>query len=129
MERDKTGRIITGNNKNRDDRQTDRDSDRSRDRVVVLRERMPPKDDWNNREDAQGQGGQRNTYGLSQQFLESLGIEGDLIPKVFVSNVSKCYDFSGFCVMCVVCFSLISVYTLFSWIFVWTRKNLRKFFD
>jgi RNA recognition motif-containing protein len=28
-----------------------------------------------------------NTYGLSQQFLESLGIDGNLIPKVFVSNL------------------------------------------
>lgn len=100
MERDKTGRIITGSNrmnKDNDRLGLDRD-DRSRDRVVILRDR----DDWGGggggREDDQNQqGGQGgggsggakygNTYGLSQQFLESLGIDGALIPKVFISNV------------------------------------------
>ena len=30
-----------------------------------------------------------NTYGLSPQFLESLNINGPLISKVFVANVSS----------------------------------------
>ena len=29
-----------------------------------------------------------NTYGLSTQFLESLGISGPLVTRVFVANVS-----------------------------------------
>lgn len=29
-----------------------------------------------------------NTYGLSTQFLESLGINGPLVTRVFVANVS-----------------------------------------
>ena len=29
-----------------------------------------------------------NTYGLNVQFLESLGIDGPLVSKVFVANVS-----------------------------------------
>lgn len=30
----------------------------------------------------------RDTYGLSPQFLESLGITGALCPRVFIANVS-----------------------------------------
>jgi hypothetical protein len=32
-----------------------------------------------------------NTYGLSTQFLESLGISGPLVTRVFVANVSFFY--------------------------------------
>lgn len=90
MERDKTGRIITGNN-----RKDERGGDRDRSRERVLRDRLSVRE-WDNRDEGQ-QGGQTpgkygNTYGLSQQFLESLGIDGGLIPKVFVSNVIfACY--------------------------------------
>lgn len=31
---------------------------------------------------------QFNTYGLSVQFLESIGVRGPLLNKVFVANVS-----------------------------------------
>lgn len=90
VERDKTGRIITGSNRNKDDR-SDRDRSRNDDRVVILRDRLPDRGDWNERDDQNNQGGGKygNTYGLSQQFLESLGIEGPLIAKVFVSNVRR----------------------------------------
>jgi hypothetical protein len=81
VERDKTGRIVTpGTNNPR------RVRERSRDRGVDLLDR-----DWDRRRESQSpQVASRhgNTYGLSQQFLETLGIDGQLVSKVFVSNVS-----------------------------------------
>lgn len=39
-----------------------------------------------------------NTYGLSTVFLESLGINGPLVSKVFVANVSmELCKFVSFC--------------------------------
>ncbi|CAL8098877.1 unnamed protein product [Orchesella dallaii] len=92
VERDKTGRIITGSNRNKEERGGGGGGDRDRSRDRVLRDRLDR--DWDRDDQGQGQGqGQGsggkygNTYGLSQQFLESLGIDGGLIPKVFVSNL------------------------------------------
>jgi len=80
VERDKTGRIVTTpSNPRRDNR------DRS---PIRLRER-----DWDRRRESLSPNSSSgwkygNTYGLSQQFLESLGVEGPLVSRVFVSNVS-----------------------------------------
>lgn len=45
---------------------------------------------------AVGSSGQKwgNTYGLSPQFLESLWINGPLVTRVFVANVSYITNFS-----------------------------------
>lgn len=40
-----------------------------------------------------------DTYGLSPQFLESLGITGPLCHRVFVANVSFTFVFSIICVL------------------------------
>lgn len=96
VERDKYGRLATGrnNDRNRDDRFRD-----------------PPRPQGGGRQNMSapsggggggssggggggggggGAGGDNkfgNTYGLSTQFLESLGINGPLVTRVFVANV------------------------------------------
>lgn len=74
-ERDSHGRIITGSRGGRD-----RDRDRG---------------DRSDRGGSMGggfSGGNGNTYGLSPQFLESLGIEGSLHNRLFVANLSYSVD-------------------------------------
>jgi len=78
-ERDKYGRIINSKSARRDgagDRDRDRDRERGRDSLGA----------------GQGQQGYGNTYGLSPQFLESLGIDGPLHTRIFVANLSYTAD-------------------------------------
>jgi hypothetical protein len=106
VERDKYGRIQTGNqgrqNENRGgggggaggQRERSRERDQGGDRRGGG---GGGGGEWNNIINTggianQGAGGNwkyGNTYGLSSPFLESLGIDGPLISRVFVSNVSK----------------------------------------
>jgi len=90
VERDKAGRIVTSSTGN-----PRRDRERSRERGDRVDR------DWDRRRDSlspqiSSGGGWKhgNTYGLSQQFLENLGIEGQLVAKVFISNVS-CANFNS----------------------------------
>ena len=84
-ERDKYGRISKGGSAGaggggRSDRErSDRGPDR-RDRRDHSSNMGPPS------------GGYGNTYGLSPQFLESLGIDGPLHTRLFVANLSYTVD-------------------------------------
>ena len=84
-ERDKYGRISKGGSSGaggggRSDRErSDRGPDR-RDRRDHSSNMGPPA------------GGYGNTYGLSPQFLESLGIDGPLHTRLFVANLSYTVD-------------------------------------
>ena len=83
-ERDKYGRISKGGSSGagggRSDRErSDRGSDR-RDRRDHSSNMGPPA------------GGYGNTYGLSPQFLESLGIDGPLHTRLFVANLDYTVD-------------------------------------
>jgi len=75
-ERDKYGRIISGSGR----RDRDRDRDHGRDRGSS-----------SNQSGGASLFGS-NTYGLSPQFLESLGIEGSLHNRLFVANLSYSVD-------------------------------------
>lgn len=84
VERDKYGRIVTGGQGRRDEGRVGRERSRERDRG--------DRGDWDRVNAGTIQAGGTgwkygNTYGLSSQFLESLGIDGPLISRVFVSNV------------------------------------------
>ena len=84
-ERDKYGRISkggsagTGGGGRSDRERSDRGPDR-RDRRDHSSNMGPPA------------GGYGNTYGLSPQFLESLGIDGPLHTRLFVANLSYTVD-------------------------------------
>lgn len=130
VERDKYGRIVTGSNKQTGNPGRDRERSRERDRG--------DRGDWDRRNVdtppnvgsnvmGMGMGKYGNTYGLSSQFLESLGIDGPLIPRIFVSNVRtfSVYKARG---------SLPSVgedyrwrFLTFSWTSVLMIKNSKKF--
>jgi len=56
-----------------------RERDRGNDRDRSVMDRLGPQ---------ASSSGYGNTYGLSSQFLESLGIDGPLHTRVFVANVS-----------------------------------------
>ncbi len=62
---------------NRGDHRGDRDRGGDRERSIM--DRLGPQP---------ASSGFGNTYGLSTQFLESLGIDGPLHTRVFVANVS-----------------------------------------
>jgi RNA recognition motif-containing protein len=88
-ERDRYGRITKGPRGGERDDRNDRDRDDRRDHSV-------------NRSGGGGRGGgggggggggaYGNTYGLSPQFLESLGIDGPLHTRLFVANLSYSVD-------------------------------------
>ena len=81
VERDKYGRLASSRNNDRPREDRFRDSPRQNPRP-----NMPVQSGGG------GGGGDNkfgNTYGLSTQFLESLGINGPLVTRVFVANVSK----------------------------------------
>lgn len=63
---------------NRGDHRGDRDRGGDRERSIM--DRLGPQP---------ASSGFGNTYGLSTQFLESLGIDGPLHTRVFVANVSS----------------------------------------
>lgn len=71
-ERDQFGRLILPSNK----RDKDRERLDSRDRELLLYDRS-----------GYNPGGNYNTYGLSPQFLESLGVSGPLNNRIFVANL------------------------------------------
>lgn len=56
----------------------------------------PPRNQWSVAANAPAPSNYGNTYGLSPQFLESLGIHGPLINKIFVANVSILLNFRYF---------------------------------
>merc|ERR1712038_1862595 len=77
-ERDKYGRITKGNRSSGGDRER---SDRSERR-----------DHGPSMGGGGGGGGYGNTYGLSPQFLDSLGIDGPLHTRLFVANLAYSVD-------------------------------------
>ncbi len=94
IDRDRYGRIIRGSGSGRDGREratglgaagggAGRDRERDRERR---------RDDRSSMGGGGGGGGgggaYGNTYGLSPQFLDSLGVEGPLHTRLFVANVS-----------------------------------------
>ena len=85
VERDRNGRIIkgSGGGGGRDGRDRGRDRDRDH-RDYDRRDR----DRDSRGGGGGGAGGYGNTYGLSPQFLSSLGIDGPLHTRLFVANVS-----------------------------------------
>lgn len=97
VERDKSGRIVTGtqpggqgqagqSGRRDENRGAGGGRDRSRD---------DRGGEWNQANQSAGDWKYGNTYGLSAQFLESLGIEiGALISRVFVSNVRIAVHFN-----------------------------------
>ncbi len=94
IERDRYGRIIKGSGSGRDGRERasggggggggrgDRDRDRD------SRGRRDDRDSRGGGGGGGGGGGFGNTYGLSPQFLSSLGIDSPLHTRLFVANVS-----------------------------------------
>jgi len=78
-ERDKFGRIINGGGRRGGGGGGDRDRDRDRDR-------------GGNSMSGGGAHFGNNTYGLSPQFLESLGIDGPLHNRLFIANLSYAAD-------------------------------------
>lgn len=56
----------------------------------------PPRSQWSISANAPTPSNYGNTYGLSPQFLESLGIHGPLINKIFVANVRTLLSFRPF---------------------------------
>lgn len=89
MERDKYGRLASSRNNDRPPRE-----DRFRDppRQNSGRQNMSAPSSGGGGGGGGGGGNDSkfgNTYGLSTQFLESLGINGPLVTRVFVANVSK----------------------------------------
>ncbi|XP_011502724.1 PREDICTED: myelin expression factor 2 [Ceratosolen solmsi marchali] len=90
VERDKYGRLTTGRNNDRI--REDRFRDQSRPNPG--RQNMPIPSGGGG---GSGNGGNAdnkfgNTYGLSTQFLESLGISGPLVTRVFVANLDYKVD-------------------------------------
>lgn len=87
VERDKQGRIVKGSTGggggagNRGDHRGDRDRGGDRERSIM--DRLGPQP---------ASSGFGNTYGLSTQFLESLGIDGPLHTRVFVANLVYTVD-------------------------------------
>ncbi len=79
-DRDRYGRIVKGTRGGGGDRDRDRDRDRRRDR--------DSHGGGGGGGGAGGGGGYGNTYGLSPEFLSSLGIDGPLHTRLFVVNVS-----------------------------------------
>jgi len=136
VERDKFGRIVTASNNNQggnvrrdESRGGASNRDRSRDRDNRIE-----RNDWTDGRRGGDQQASNNatggnwkygsTYGLSSTFLESLGIDGPLIPRVFISNVG----FLGFKIL----FIVISVklpLTLHSLTSVLMKRSSKKCFD
>ncbi|XP_058795800.1 myelin expression factor 2 [Phymastichus coffea] len=90
VERDKYGRLSTGRNneRNRDDRFRDQP------RLSSVRQNISSHTGGSI---GGGNGGNSenkfgNTYGLSAQFLESLGISGPLVTRIFVANLDYKVD-------------------------------------
>jgi len=108
VERDKTGRLIRAGGSGGGRRDNPRDGFRSP---------LPPSRDFrdDNGRNGGGRGGMsssgpglgtlasrsstrwHDTYGLSPEFLESLGISGPLCRRVFIANVSSNKRFVGPC--------------------------------
>lgn len=99
MERDKYGRLATSRNNDRPREDRFRDSSRG---SAIGRQNIPALNIGGGNGGGGGGGGGvggglgsggdnkfGNTYGLSTQFLESLGINGPLVTRVFVANVSS----------------------------------------
>lgn len=94
-ERDKFGNIINGR-RNREREGKDWDNRDRRDRRGNWENNAPPSllsNMFNRGSMDQGDAKWGPTWGLSPQFLESLGINRPLVNRVFVANVSRfCFD-------------------------------------
>lgn len=90
-ERDRYGNIINRRNRDRDQKDRDdmRDRDRRGDRRSWGDNPMSMGNLFNRTMSESGDSKWGQTWGLSPQFLESLGIDRPLVSRVFVANVSR----------------------------------------